>query len=270
MPRFHRTEPARRFLPMAVLALFSLAGGADGACAQRAPAGEARKTWPISDGTWPRGENLFDPGAWGARPAAIAPSRPKPRAVTVALPERHWRLETSDSLAENPVPSYSTFCVRTCDGFYWPLGFATPKGRLAQDAERCAARCGGKARLFMTPTPDASSADPAPLDTSESLVDLDGGRYRDMEGAYLYRAAYMPRCGCKPYRDRLVQEVEVDVEDEPSVTDPLGRAKARSAAASLLLAGIVKRHGRKRVPPVMQRQAMSGMAARLVGFRLGD
>jgi hypothetical protein len=131
------------------------------------------------------------------------------------LPERHWRVETSDSLVGERISSYSTFCVRSCDGFYWPLGFATPKGGLAKDAERCAARCGGKARLFMTPTPDPASADPAPFDTSESLVDLDGGRYRDMERAYLYRAVYTPSCGCKPHQDRLMETADAEEEERP-------------------------------------------------------
>src|SRR6185369_3937727 len=32
---------------------------------------------------------------------------------------------------------YRTLCVRLCDGFYFPISFATTRGQLADDARKC-------------------------------------------------------------------------------------------------------------------------------------
>src|SRR5262245_44547891 len=33
--------------------------------------------------------------------------------------------------------TYRTLCVRLCDGFYFPMSFATTRGKLEDDAGRC-------------------------------------------------------------------------------------------------------------------------------------
>ncbi|TAM97033.1 MAG: DUF2865 domain-containing protein, partial [Rhizobiaceae bacterium] len=48
-----------------------------------------------------------------------------------------------------PAGTYSTLCVRTCDGFYFPISYATTPKNFAQDERICEARCpGADARLY--------------------------------------------------------------------------------------------------------------------------
>ena len=46
---------------------------------------------------------------------------------------------------------YRTVCVRTCDGFYWPVSYAAPRSRFYRDGNVCAASCGSEAKLFHFP-----------------------------------------------------------------------------------------------------------------------
>jgi uncharacterized protein DUF2865 len=83
---------------------------------------------------------------------------------------------------------YRTLCVRTCDGFYFPIGDNVGRERLYTDARTCAARCDGEARLFYYPTPGGSP---------ETMVDLTGKPYAQMPNAFVYRKTLVQGCSCK-------------------------------------------------------------------------
>src|SRR5439155_6774479 len=40
-----------------------------------------------------------------------------------------------------PAGSYKTICVRLCDGFYFPISYATNPGKFADDARTCQRSC---------------------------------------------------------------------------------------------------------------------------------
>jgi len=83
-----------------------------------------------------------------------------------------------------------TVCVRTCDGYYFPISQRTSRRNLGADNARCKARCGGESRLFYgsgTGEPDIAS-----------MVDLTGRRYDAMNTAFAYRKALKPGCVCRP------------------------------------------------------------------------
>ena len=84
---------------------------------------------------------------------------------------------------------YRTLCVRTCDGFYFPIGDNVGRERLHQDARTCSARCDGEAKLFYYPTNGGS------VDT---MVDMGGRPYAQMPNAFLYRKTLVQGCTCKP------------------------------------------------------------------------
>ena len=84
---------------------------------------------------------------------------------------------------------YRTLCVRTCDGFYFPIGDNVGRERLHQDARTCSARCDGEANLFYYPTNGGS------VDT---MVDMLGRPYAQMPNAFLYRKTLVQGCTCKP------------------------------------------------------------------------
>jgi hypothetical protein len=83
---------------------------------------------------------------------------------------------------------YRTLCVRTCDGFYFPIGDNVGRERLHQDARACSARCDGEAKLFYYPTNGGSV---------ETMVDMAGRPYAQTETAFLYRKTLVQGCTCK-------------------------------------------------------------------------
>jgi hypothetical protein len=90
-----------------------------------------------------------------------------------------------------PAGTYSTLCVRTCDGFYFPLSYATTPENFARDERICEARCpGADAHLYYHRVKGQEA---------EDMVSLTGVPYRDLPTAFLYRRTDIsqPRdCGC--------------------------------------------------------------------------
>ena len=94
---------------------------------------------------------------------------------------------------EMPLPhertTYRTLCVRMCDGFYFPISYATSSTNIAHDADTCAASCGGDARLFYYPNPGGSI---------ESMLDMTGRAYASYPIAFRYRKTLVQGCQCRP------------------------------------------------------------------------
>ena len=86
--------------------------------------------------------------------------------------------------------SYRTLCVRLCDGFYFPVSFATDEERFEHDAQVCERRCGAQARLYVHANPGGDI---------EDMQDLEGRPYRRLATAFLYRTQYLPACTCQPH-----------------------------------------------------------------------
>jgi hypothetical protein len=85
--------------------------------------------------------------------------------------------------------SYRTFCVRECDGFYYPLSeSSTPSSFLADEAQ-CQSGCSSSVKLFYSPLASDDAAE---------MVSLTGERYSDLTNAFRYRSEYVSGCACKP------------------------------------------------------------------------
>ncbi len=86
--------------------------------------------------------------------------------------------------------TYRTLCVRTCDGYYFPISFKVTRAKFSTDTITCLQRCtGGEARLFVHRNPGQELS---------SAVDLHGNRYVDMDNAFRYRKELVKGCECKP------------------------------------------------------------------------
>jgi hypothetical protein len=95
---------------------------------------------------------------------------------------------TPDDGYADPSGTYRTMCVRTCDGYYFPISFATSPANFARDEQTCQARCPGTKVELYYHVPDQESAD---------MVSLAGVPYKDLPTAFLYRKADAPRIpGC--------------------------------------------------------------------------
>jgi hypothetical protein len=85
--------------------------------------------------------------------------------------------------------TYRTVCVRSCDGAYFPISFATVPQRFADDEKTCKALCpAAEASLFAyrNPGEDISSA-----------VSISGQPYSSLPNAFRYRQEFSPSCACK-------------------------------------------------------------------------
>lgn len=106
--------------------------------------------------------------------------------------------------------TYSTFCVRVCDGYYWPMNFSTSRSSFKRDAERCQASCAAETRLFIikTPTFHSQDQDEATPELTAGMADLGGRKYSEAENAFLYRTVITPDCRCRadPYQERVAAE----------------------------------------------------------------
>lgn len=84
---------------------------------------------------------------------------------------------------------YKTYCVRICDGFYFPLRSNTSRRTFYDDGQECAKRCGTEARLFYLSRHSQSI---------DNMVDLTGRRYASLKNAFHYRKELKAGCTCQP------------------------------------------------------------------------
>ncbi len=89
-----------------------------------------------------------------------------------------------------PSGTYRTVCVRTCDGYYFPISFSTVPSRFAQDQNTCQRQCpAAQAMLYSYHNPGG--------DMSQA-VSLSGQPYTALASAFLYRRELAPSCSCRP------------------------------------------------------------------------
>ena len=88
--------------------------------------------------------------------------------------------------------TYRTICVRSCDGYYFPLSFAASRQRFAADAVKCLSQYElGEANLYYYPNPGG--------DVSQA-VSLSGQRYLEQPYAFLYRSSFQRQCAVRLHR----------------------------------------------------------------------
>src|ERR1700736_2027602 len=97
-----------------------------------------------------------------------------------------------------PIPSgdlgpqsgtFRTVCVRTCDGAYFPVSFATVQARFADDEKTCKALCPAtEASLFTYRNPG---------EDINQAVSVNGQPYSALPNAFKFRTEFNPSCACK-------------------------------------------------------------------------
>jgi hypothetical protein len=79
--------------------------------------------------------------------------------------------------------------VRTCDGFYFPISFATIPARFGDDERTCKNLCpASDANLFTYRNPG---------EDMNSAVSVSGQPYSSSPNAFKYRTEFNPSCSCK-------------------------------------------------------------------------
>jgi hypothetical protein len=85
--------------------------------------------------------------------------------------------------------TFRTVCVRTCDGFYFPISFATVPSRFPDDEKTCKSLCpASDATLFSYRNPG---------EDMNAAVSLGGQPYSSSPNAFRYRTEFNPSCACK-------------------------------------------------------------------------
>jgi hypothetical protein len=88
-----------------------------------------------------------------------------------------------------PAGTYRTVCVRTCDGGYFPISFATVPARFPDDEKSCKALCPAtEAQLFAYRNPG---------EDINQAVSTNGQPYTALPNAFRYRTEFNPACACK-------------------------------------------------------------------------
>jgi hypothetical protein len=85
--------------------------------------------------------------------------------------------------------TFKTVCVRTCDGAYFPVSFATVQARFADDEKTCKALCPAtEASLFAYRNPG---------EDINQAVSITGQPYTALPNAFKFRTEFNPSCACK-------------------------------------------------------------------------
>lgn len=135
--------------------------------------------------------------------------------------------------------SYRTVCVRTCDGFYFPVSYSTAPGRFADDEQTCRRMCpASEVVLYSHRNPGE--------DVAQAMAQ-DGSTYANLPTAFAYRKALNPSCTCKAagqtwadalkhLDDSTIERGDIVVTEEESrrlsrPVDPKGRPVTPKGAA---------------------------------------
>jgi Protein of unknown function (DUF2865) len=85
--------------------------------------------------------------------------------------------------------TYRTVCVRTCDGFYFPISYSTVPSRFAEDERLCQRLCPAtEVALYSYRNPGEDVA---------RAVSTSGRLYSDLPAAFSYRKQYNSACSCR-------------------------------------------------------------------------
>jgi hypothetical protein len=85
--------------------------------------------------------------------------------------------------------TYRTVCVRTCDGYYFPISFETTPDHFRDDEQTCQRMCPAadvQLYTYHNPGEEVSQA-----------VSLNGRLYTELPTAFQYRKALNPACSCR-------------------------------------------------------------------------
>ncbi|MEH0072028.1 DUF2865 domain-containing protein [Pannonibacter sp. Pt2-lr] len=126
------------------------------------------------------------------RRSVMQPVQPERRAAVETVPQDQERSRDGLAYPAYNFPrnaTYRTLCVRTCDGYFFPISFSARPGQFGQDAAACNAMCpASETGLFVYRNP---GGDP------EDMISLAGERYSELPNAFRHRKEYVSGCSCQ-------------------------------------------------------------------------
>ena len=102
--------------------------------------------------------------------------------------------------------TFRTICVRTCDGYYFPISFETTADRFRDDEQTCQRMCpAAEVSLYTYHNPGEEVA---------QAVSLNGRLYTELPTAFQYRKAMTPACSCRRPGESWADALKVGGPDE--------------------------------------------------------
>ena len=102
--------------------------------------------------------------------------------------------------------TFRTICVRTCDGFYYPISYATSSDRFRDDEQACQRMCpASEVTLYTYHNPGEEVA---------QAVSLNGKLYTELPTAFSYRKALNPACSCRRPGESWAEALKVNGVDD--------------------------------------------------------
>jgi hypothetical protein len=112
-------------------------------------------------------------------------------------------------LSGSPGPmggTFRTICVRTCDGFYYPISFATSPDHFRDDEQTCQRMCpAAEVSLYTYHNPGEEVT---------QAVSLTGKLYTELPAAFSYRKAVNPACSCRKPGDSWAAALKANGADD--------------------------------------------------------
>ena len=85
--------------------------------------------------------------------------------------------------------TFRTICVRSCDGYYYPISFATTPDHFREDEQACQRTCpNAEVQLYTYHNPGEEVS---------QATSLNGHFYSELPNAFAYRKAVNPTCSCR-------------------------------------------------------------------------
>jgi len=130
------------------------------------------------------------------------------------------REESDINASPLELPSSSTFrtlCVRMCDGYYFPISYATVPSRFGEDDRTCKRLCPAAETALYTHRNPGEEVDQA--------MSIGGRPYSELPTAFKYRQEFSPSCSCRAAgqswadalgvgKDQTVQQGDIIVTEE--------------------------------------------------------
>ena len=86
--------------------------------------------------------------------------------------------------------NFRTICVRTCDGYYFPISYSVSSTRFADDAQTCQRMCpAAQVSLYAYHNPGE--------EVQQAVSTTDGQPYTSLPTAFQYRREYNAACSCR-------------------------------------------------------------------------
>ena len=140
--------------------------------------------------------------------------------------ENLFGVQSTPSGADVPLSgTYRTLCVRTCDGYYFPISYSTVPSKFADDEGLCQRLCpASEAVLYTHRNPGE--------DINRAVSSSTGRFYTELPNAFAYRKAFNNACSCRmpgqTWADALRQLDDQTVERGDIVVQTEEQAKALS------------------------------------------